>query len=61
MMVFTAVYTGKEDDILKKDKCYNLHISNNSMIVYVEGNRIRKVYKSISDFLKDFNNVIVKN
>lgn len=58
-MKFTAFYIGKEDDILKKDKCYNLHISNNSMIVYVDGTRIRKVYKSLSDFLKDFNAIVL--
>jgi hypothetical protein len=57
-MNFIATYTGTEDALWKKDKSYNLFLNRNSMMVYQAGTTIVKTYRSLHDFLSDFNLII---
>jgi hypothetical protein len=59
-MNLSATYTGTSCEFWKTGKTYDITINNNSMMVYRAGTSIKKVYRSLSDFFKDFNNVIVK-
>ena len=58
-MNFTAFFVGQPCSQWENNKCYNLTIINNSMIVVQKDTNIRKVYKSLSDFLKDFNAIVI--
>jgi len=57
-MKFTATYLGTSCQDWKTGNSYNLEINNNSMMVYKAGTSIKKVYRSLTEFLKDFNHVI---
>ena len=59
-MNLSATYTGASCEFWKNGTTYEITINNNSMMVYRTGTSIKKVYRSLTDFLKDFNHVIVK-
>ena len=58
-MNFTATYTGTEDALWKNGKTYQLFLNRNSMMVYQAGTTIIKTYRSLHDFLSDFNTIII--
>ncbi|WP_396153678.1 hypothetical protein [Flavobacterium sp.] len=57
-MNFTATYTGTDDSLWKNGKTYQLFLNRNSMMVYQAGTTIVKTYRSLHDFLSDFNLII---
>lgn len=59
-MKVTATYTGTSCEFWKNQQNYELLINSNSMMVYKNGTSIKKVYRSITEFLKDWTLIIVK-
>lgn len=59
-MTFTATYSGIDEAHWKNGKPYKLFLNRNSMMVYQAGTTIVKTYRSLHDFLNDFNTIIVE-
>ena len=56
-MNFTAIYTGTEEPLWKKGKPYKLFLNRNSMMIYQSETTIKKTYRSLHDFLSDFDKI----
>jgi len=59
-MKFTATYTGTDEPLWKNGKSYKLFLNRNSMMVYQAETTIVKTYRSLHDFLSDFNIIIAE-
>jgi predicted regulator of Ras-like GTPase activity (Roadblock/LC7/MglB family) len=60
-MIITATYTGTSCEFFKTGTTYELYINSNSMMVYINETGNKKVYRCLTDFLKDWGLIIIKD